>query len=565
MQNKAEKVSRTAGEKRLSVGSFAGGLIGRQKRLTVVLLALVAGAALAGLVPPLILGRLVDGLAAGTEKTALAQSLIACGLAYFGAVFLARGLEAAREIVLTIWGEKLGCGVRSELSEKLSRLPASYFVTHSTGDTVSRFADDVDTLEDLFSSGVISMAADAASLVGIVIVIFTRSAGLGMLLLIALPLIAFFTVKIQKRALAAQKKNRLAVAAANRILPETVKCRRPIRLYHGEGYMEERYDKAVADSFEAKEEANFCDAVYSPVVIITQTAVTAVMMILAVQPFFTPLFGISAGTAAAFIAYIAQVFNPIESIGMEIQSIQSAAAGTQRIAEFLEETERTSKARNAYSTDMSPIAIENLSFAYEDGKPIFSGFDLTVREGESVVLTGRTGEGKSTLFKLILGLYPPAAGSVKIYGTDAAALSDADRRKLYGCVEQDFHPLAGGTILQQITLDDPAVSEADAFAALKTVGLFETVNALPRGLRTAYTQSVFSAGQTQLLSIARAIAANPKILLLDEITSDLDAQTEKALMEALSRAAEGRTVLSISHRTELLQYGREVAIRKADA
>lgn len=596
--------------KSFSMGRFAGSLIGRQKGLTAVLILLVVAAAVSGLVPPLILGNVVDRLSGSSDTTMIAGTLLGAGLLYFLTIFLSRGLEAAREIVLTIWGEKLSHGVRKQLADKLSRLPASYFVTHPTGDTVSRFADDVDTLEDLFSSGVISMAADAASLIGIVIVIFTKSPGLAILLLISFPLIGLFTAKIQKKALLAQRANRAAVALANRILPETVAAQRPIRLYHGEAFMEERYDKAVSDSFKAREEANFCDAVYSPVVIITQTAITAVMMILASQEAFRPLFGISAGTAAAFIAYIAQVFTPIENIGMEIQSIQSAVAGTQRIAEFLGEEERgferdseqtlktitkpaanektdkttesaretakkaqkDSEARNAYRAEdtmavrgsVPAVEISDMSFSYDADTPVFAGFNLAVEEGESVVLTGRTGEGKSTLFKLILGLYPPTGGSVRIFGEEAASLPDCERRRLYGCVEQDFHPIAGGTILEQVTLDDPGISEADAREALNTVGLLETVEALPEGLGTKFSGGTLSAGQTQLLSIARAIATRPRLLLLDEITSDMDARTEEALMQALSRAAEGRTVLSISHRKELLKYGREVAIRKAE-
>ena len=225
---------------RFSLGKFAGSLVGRQKGLTAALILLVVAAAVADLVPPLILGNVVDRLSGKSDVNAITRTLLGAGLFYFLTIFLSRGLEAAREIVLTIWGERLSHGVRKQLADKLSRLPASYFVIHPTGDTVSRFADDVDTLEDLFSSGVISMAADAASLIGIVVVIFTKSPGLAILLLISFPLIGLFTAKIQKKALFAQRANRAAVALANRILPETVAARRPIRLYHGEAFMEER-------------------------------------------------------------------------------------------------------------------------------------------------------------------------------------------------------------------------------------------------------------------------------------------------------------------------------------
>ena len=305
------------------------------------------------------------------------------------------------------------------------------------------------------------MAADAASLIGIVIVIFTKSPGLAILLLISFPLIGLFTAKIQKKALLAQRANRAAVALANRILPETVAAQRPIRLYHGEAFMEERYDKAVSDSFKAREEANFCDAVYSPVVIITQTAITAVMMILASQEAFRPLLASAPAQQPPSSLTSPRSSPPLkisgwrfrassqpwprpadcripgeEERGFErdseqtLKTITKPAANektdktTESARETAKKAQKDSEARNAYRAEdtmavrgsVPAVEISDMSFSYDADTPVFAGFNLAVEEGESVVLTGRTGEGKSTLFKLILGLYPPKAAASAFSG-----------------------------------------------------------------------------------------------------------------------------------------------------
>lgn len=531
------------------------------------LFASVLGSAGFALLPPLILAKAIDCLTSGQAFP------LALALSYFGLLLLTNTATSLRESLLTIFGQRITHKLRTVLCQKVSHLPADAFVSHDSGAIASRFVGDVDTVEELFTSGIISMFTDTCQLCGIFFVIFAKNRGLAILLLFVLPVVFFYTRHVQKCMLASQLNNRAAIAKAAGHVPETLRCIRTIHNLHKEMYMEEKYSEFLEDSYKAVDKTNFYDAVYSPVILISNALTIAIVMVLSslkngeVQLFF----GMSAGTAAAVISYITQVFTPLESIGMEIQTIQSAAAGVHRINEFLDLPERKIAAEHIVENNLDPfftypIEFQNVTFRYEENDPnIFQGLSFSIKEGEHVTLIGRTGAGKSTIFKLLLGLYDPQEGQVLIQGQPASALSDSQRRKIISCVEQNFS-LVPGTIRDQITLFDPAISNEQAQYAAQLTGLDEVIGHFPDGYDTPCRPDFFSQGQWQLISIARAVAANPRILLLDEITANLDADTEKNVLAALDRAGNGRTVLSISHRLyESLNLkgqssGRQIAI-----
>ena len=308
------------------------------------------------------------------------------------------------------------------------------------------------------------------------------------------------------------------------------------------------------------ERTNFYDAVYSPVVLLLNAVVVGIVMLLSASgnARILSLFGMSVGTSVAVINYISRIFAPIESLGMEIQTIQSAMAGVRRIDAFLAQPERAVPKRNETAA-RGDVALSHVTFGYGE-KPVLRDFSMTVKQGEQITLVGRTGAGKSTIFKLLLGLYPPQAGTVTIGGVDASAISDRTRRSCIGCVEQHFSRVPG-TVLDQITLGDPQITEEMAKHAARLAGIDAAVQALPEGYHTVCTEGLFSQGEWQLLSIARATAANPAVLLLDEITANLDAETEQRVLAALRRACEGRTVLSVSHRIYENLGGRTIEVR----
>ena len=522
--------------------------------LTVGTVLCVAASVAASLLPPLLLARVIDRLTAGLPLSFLAVLL------YFGSLALEGVLTSAQESLLVLFGQRMTHALRSEMSRKLSRLPAGTLAEQNPGEVAARFSGDVDTVEALFTSGIISMAADACRIISIMGVIAVKNTGLALILLLVLPLFAVFTRYVQKRMLAAQLDNRRAVAAVSGQVPETLHNIRTIRALGLEDYMERRYDRCIGDSYAAMERTNFYDAVYSPVVLLLNAAVVGIVMLFSASgnAQLLTLFGMSVGTSVAVINYISRIFAPIESLGMEIQTIQSAMAGVRRIDAFLDQPERTipPARREAARGD---VEFAHVTFGYGE-RHVLKDFSMTVKQGEQVTLVGRTGAGKSTVFKLLLGLYQPEAGTVTIGGVKVGDITDRERRTCIGCVEQHFSRVPG-TVLEQITLGDPQITGEMAKAAAALAGIDAAIRALPEGYDTVCTEGIFSQGEWQLLSIARAAAADPAVLLLDEITANLDAETEARVLEALRRASAGRTVLSVSHRVYENLGGRTIEIR----
>lgn len=526
--------------------------------LTAATLLCVAAAVAASLIPPLLLARIIDQLTAGTAITFTAVLL------YFASLALEGVLSSAQETLLVLFGQKMTHALRSEMSQKLTRLPADTLVSQNPGEVAARFSGDVDTVEALFTSGIISMVADACRIISILAIIAVKNTGLSLVLLAVLPLFAVFTRHVQRKTIISQLENRRAVAAVSGQVPETLHNIRTVHTLGLEDYMEHRYDKRIEESYAAVEKTNFYDAVYSPVVLLLNAAVVGIVMLLSAsgRAEILTLFGMSVGTSVAVINYISRIFSPIESLGMEIQTIQSAMAGVKRIDAFLAEPERAVPPERK-SAAQGDIVFSGVTFGYGD-KPVLSGFNMTVKEGEHITLIGRTGAGKSTVFRLLLGLYKPWAGTVTIGGVNVADITDRERRFCIGCVEQHFSRVPG-TVLEQITLSDPAVTEEMAKNAARLAGIESSVLELQNGYDTVCTDEMFSQGEWQLLSIARAAAANPAVLLLDEITANLDAETESRVLAALRRASKGRTVLSISHRIYENLGGRTVEIKGNDA
>lgn len=545
-------------QKKAGVISALKAAVRSHRILTVSTLLCVAASVAASLIPPLLLKNIIDRLTGGMPL------LFTAVLLYFGSLVLEGTLSSAQETLLVLFGQKMTHALRSEMSQKLIALPASTLVGQNPGEVAARFSGDVDAVEALFTSGIISMVADACRIISILAVIAVENTGLALVLLVILPLFAIFTRFVQKRMLAAQLENRRAVAAVSGQVPETLHNIRTIHALGLESYMEQRYDQRIGESYAAMEKTNFYDAIYSPVVFLLNAAVVGIVMLLSASgnADVLALFGMSVGTSVAIINYISRIFSPIESLGMEIQTIQSAMAGVKRIDAFLNQPERAIS-QERKNTARGDVVLSHVTFGYGE-KPVLSDFSMSVKEGEQVTLVGRTGAGKSTVFRLLLGLYQPEEGDITIGGVNVSAIPDHERRACIGCVEQRFSRVPG-TVLDQITLSDPAITEEMAQNAAKLAGMDDAIRALPDGYNAICTDGMFSQGEWQLLSIARAAAANPAVLLLDEITANLDAETEARVLEALRRASEGRTVLSISHRIYENLGGRTVEIKPYNA
>lgn len=540
-----------------NVGNIIWQTVKKRKFLALGILCAVVGAIVLALLPPLILGKVIDTMTAGV---AVPLYLI---LLYFGFTALTGLAESLREGLLISFGQKITHALRGGLMDKYTRLTADELTKQEPGAVVSRFVGDVDTVENLFTSGIVSMFADACKIISILAVIWFRNRGLALVLLVLLPFLFWFTRVVQKNMLAAQIENRRAVSRASGHVPETLHNIRTIHSLDKEEYMETQYDRYIGESYRAVEKTNFYDAIYSPIILILNAITVAVVMLFSASGNATvlSLFGMSAGTAVAVMNYISQIFAPVESLGMEIQTIQSAIAGVHRINEFFRLEELPEKAGNAAKSGQqkkdSFVELQEVTFGYGE-RNILNNLSFQVKEGEQVTLSGRTGAGKSTIFKLLLGLYEPQKGKVLIDGRPASEISEQEKRKLFGYVEQSFHRVPG-TVKEQITLYDTSLTMEDVREAAVVAGLDDTIRNLEKGYDTQCSPELFSQGQWQLLSIARAAVAKPKLLLLDEITANLDAQTEKEVLQALKRVSTNRTVISISHRVSA-ETGRVIPV-----
>ncbi|KXL53767.1 putative ABC transporter ATP-binding protein [Anaerotignum neopropionicum] len=408
------------------------------------------------------------------------------------------------------------------------------------------------------------MMVDCFKLIGIVISIWMFSSKLGFVTLLLMPVIYVITQFFQKRMLKAQIENRILISRVNNHISESLKNIQMIKSFSKESYMEENYKKYLFDSYKTVEKVNFYDSIYSPFIQLTRAASIAFIVVLSSKQL--NYLGISLGMVAASIELISNLFAPIENLGMELQNIQQAISGIKRVNDFYSETEDDLKKNELRLEDIIPnceevrLSFNNISFQYEEGADVLQNINLNLKPNEKVTFVGRTGVGKTTLFKLIMGLLKPTKGSITINGIDVYDIPNSEKRRIFGYVDQNFHMIKG-TVADQISLQDENITKEQIEKAIDFVGLTEYVVTLENGLDTKVTSdTLFSQGQKQLLAIARAIVTKPPVLLLDEITANLDSITEEKIVSVLQKASKDHTILSISHRLSSMVSSNTVVI-----
>lgn len=500
------------------------------------------------LIPPQILKQIIDrNLAAQNSDGLLALAALYMIILIFTGVF-----DFAKEAVLTVLGQKITKDIRMEMMEKLTKINAMFFSSNDSGAVVSRFTNDVDAINSMFTSGIVGMFIDCFKIIGIVVSIWLFSSKIGFITLILLPFIYVITRNFQKKMLKAQIDNRILVGRINNHISESIKNILMIKSGSKESYMEDTYKKSLLENYRTIEKVNFYDSVFPPIIQITRAVVIGAIVILSSRQL--NYIGISLGMIAASIELLSNLFTPIENLGMELQNIQTAISGIHRVNDFYGETEDDSKDTNLKAEEIVPdkkavqLAFQNISFKYEGDTDILQTIGLEIAPQEKVTFAGRTGVGKSTLFKLIMGLLKPSEGVITINGINVYDIPNSQKRRLFGYVEQNFHVI-NGTVAEQISLKDESITREQILNALEFVGLKDYVDSLENGLDTKVASAaLFSQGQKQLLAIARAIVTDPPILLLDEITANLDSITEEKFLSVLQKTSTAHTILSISHR-----------------
>ncbi|WP_352419177.1 ABC transporter ATP-binding protein [Proteiniborus sp.] len=516
--------------------------------MSLALVFVIIAVVLLSLIPPQLLKSIIDNNLVPRNT----EGLLKLALTYLGVLILIGIFDFFKGGLLTVFGQKIVNNLRKELTYKLERISTNYFSANTPGAVTSRFTNDVENVNSLFADGIISMVIDCFKIIGIVISIWMFSAKLGIVALCLVPLIYTVTRAFQKRMLAAQVKNLEQLGRVNAHISESLKNVHMIKSFSKETYMEKLYLKRLEDNFHTIERVNFYDSCYSPIIQVTRALVISLIVLLSSSQL--NFLGISLGMVAASIDLISNLFSPIETLGMELQNVQKGISGVRRINDCYLEPEEPQKQSDITAEEIlgenqdAGLNFEHVSFSYEAGQPILENLNLNIKNGTSVTFVGRTGVGKTTLFRLIMGLLQPTSGRILLGDIDVYEIPNSEKRRLFGYVEQQFSFIRG-TVAQQISLGDESISQSQVEDVMKFVGLHDYVMNMEKGYDTEVSPNGdFSQGQKQLLAIARAIVANPSILLLDEVTANLDSVTEAQIVTVLQKAKCGRTVLSISHR-----------------
>jgi len=516
--------------------------------LDILLVLAIIGVTLGSLIPPQILKTIIDSNLVPQSQVGLLNSAI-----LYLTVLLVIGLsDFLKEAILTVAGQKITTEIRLAMMEKMGRIDARFFSRNETGTVVSRFTNDVDAVQTIFTSGIVGMFIDLLKMIGIVVSIWQFSPRLGVAALVLLPVLFVLTRVFQKKMLSAQMQSRVLIGSINNHIAESVRNIQMIKSFSRENYMEKRYEKYLTSNYGTVEEINFVNSIYPPLIQMIRSIVIAGIILFSAGKI--QLSGLSLGMVAASIELMSNLFVPVETLGMELQNVQESMAGIRRVNEFYENDEEDPKDTALTASGVIPdpagvvLSFEDVSFSYDEDSRVLENITLTIRPQESVTFIGRTGVGKTTLFRLVMGLIRPTGGRIAINGVDVADIPHSQKRRIFGYVEQEFHMIEG-TVADQVGLKDPSVSRRQIESAVDMVGLSEYIASLENGIDTDISRGgAFSQGQKQLLAIARAVAANPPVLLLDEMTANLDSITEEKIVAALRKVSQNHTILSISHR-----------------
>lgn len=523
--------------------------------LVALLIVVTVGVVLSALAPPYMLRIIIDDYIVPGNLS----NIVWVALFYLLLIFIHNFFEFLKRLSLVLFGQRLYQHLEEILSDKFIRLKTLYYTSNDDGKTASYFINDVDTINHAFTAGLIGMFIDCLKVIGILVTLYIFSPVLTLVVCIFLPVIAIITRIIQKAMLAAQVESRQVTGGVNNAIAETKEVFNMIKLGGRENFMMNRWSELLSQNYKAAEKVNMADSLSSPIAQILRAIVIGVIVYLSPAGI-----GISIGMLAASIELVTNLFDPIEAISNELQQIQRSLSGIKRLNELYNEDEENGEYA-ALSEDFflqaHSIEFDNVNFEYVENTPVLKDITLKANPHEKLAIAGRTGVGKTTMFNLITGLYEPKEGAIRISGIDAGKIPPGSRRRLFAYVSQSFMPIIG-TLKEQVTLKDEKITHEQFIHAMETVGLSETCFELYDEI---YRKGLLSSGQEQLLNIARAIVMEPKILLLDEMSSKLDSISEERIHKATHAAGKDMTSISISHRlSSMLNAQRLIYIKNGE-
>ncbi|MCP5101111.1 MAG: ABC transporter ATP-binding protein [Chloroflexi bacterium] len=547
-----ESAKNTRGTIRRLMGYARG--YGRQL-IIVTLLVIVSTAA--GLAGPILLGQAIDQYIAANDLLGLRKIVT-----WMVGIYLMGGIAAIIHGVLMVGiGQRLVADVRGELFAHLQTLSMAYHDQHKVGDLMSRVTNDTEAINRVLSNGLIQFVTNILLLGGIMVSMFLLNWQLAIGTLILLPLMLLVTTIVTRRSRVAFREVQQNLGAMNAVMEENISGIRVVQAFARASETVAQFEQVNAKNRASGTKADIITAALGPMFTTMSTITIAATALLGG---WLSLRGIvSVGVIATFVVYIMNFFRPMRSIAMLYNGLQSALAGAERIFAVLD-----TGASVADVPDAQPLAniegkvtFEGVTFGYEPQKPVLRDVCLSALPGQTIALVGPTGAGKTTVINLLSRFYDVDAGTISIDGRDIRTVQQASIRQQLGIVLQDTY-LFSGTVMENIRYGNLQASDADVRAAAALANADWFIRRLPRGYQTQVSERGhnFSQGQRQLLAIARALLADPRILILDEATSSVDTRTELKIQEALLRLMQGRTSFVIAHRLSTIRKADQVLV-----
>ena len=519
------------------------------KARTALAIASLLGATAVALAPPYLVGRTVDEVSHGHTDTLgwLVVAFIAVGA--LGIVF------TYGQTYFTGWtGERMLADLRNQLFRHLQRLSLGFYERNRAGVIISRLTNDVEALDQLVTDGVTSLVQNSLTLVGTAVILFFLDWRLALATLLVMPLMAVATAWFRKRSGRAYRRVRETLGAVTGTLAEDIAGMRVLQSFTREPAARENF-RHVSDRYRASNmDTVVLSGLYFPVVDFLSSTATAVVLGYGGWLAFNG--NISVGILVAFLGYLTNFFDPVQQLSQLYNTFLSAVAALDKITDLLDEEPEVLDSAAAVDLDQAAgqVAFENVRFAYGRGPEVLHGLDLAVPAGTTVALVGHTGAGKSTIAKLLARFYDPTEGRITIDDVDLRDIAQSSLRRQLGIVPQEGFPFAG-TVAENIAFARPDVAREEIVAAARAVGADEFIERLENGYETELGErgSRLSLGQRQLVAFARALLADPRILILDEATSSVDIGTERKIERALQRLLSGRTAFIIAHRLSTIR------------